>query len=88
MCYPLSCRSGELTADELSLALERLGWPDERCSIDKVAQLMDRYVQQWQQFRVINLKQRCLQCACHCDVYVHATISVVFSGWHDERCMA
>jgi hypothetical protein len=38
----LSCRSGELTADELSIALERLGWPDERCSLDKVAELMDK----------------------------------------------
>eukprot|EP00882_Tetradesmus_deserticola_P001051 GHRQ01001137.1.p1 GENE.GHRQ01001137.1~~GHRQ01001137.1.p1 ORF type:complete len:367 (+),score=143.31 GHRQ01001137.1:108-1208(+) len=36
-------RSGELTADELSIALERLGWPDERCSLDKVAELMARY---------------------------------------------
>ncbi|KAF6250441.1 hypothetical protein COO60DRAFT_1573792 [Scenedesmus sp. NREL 46B-D3] len=36
-------RNGELTADELSIALERLGWSDERCSLDNVSQLMTRY---------------------------------------------
>uniref|UniRef100_A0A383VMX6 EF-hand domain-containing protein n=1 Tax=Tetradesmus obliquus TaxID=3088 RepID=A0A383VMX6_TETOB len=36
-------RSGELTADELSIALERLGWPDEKCALEHVEGLMAKY---------------------------------------------
>jgi hypothetical protein len=45
LLFFLSCRSGELTPDELSIALERLGWPDEKCSLEQVETLMARSVQ-------------------------------------------
>lgn len=35
-------QSGDISAEELALALSRLGWPEEECSLDKVTELMGR----------------------------------------------